>query len=192
MRFPKNDDLKLARRAADGDAQALEAIYARYADALYAYVAHRLGGPREDIEDVWQDTLLAMLKSLPAYDGRSRFFTWLCGIAGHKIADHLRRQGKSQETTFADLPSQSLLELADDGPLPDDLLENRAVSARVVQALGILPDEYRRALVMRYADQLGVEEVAKAIGRGYKATESLLARARSAFRAELLETEELP
>ena len=38
---------------------------------------------------------------------------------------------------------------------------------------------------MRYADELGVEEVAKGLGKNYKATESLLARARSAFRAEL-------
>lgn len=110
MRFPKNDDLKLARRAADGDAQALEAIYARYADALHAYVAHRLGGRREDVEDVWQDALLAMLKSLPTYNGRSRFFTWLCGIAGHKIADHIRRKGRSQET--ADFPVGVLAVLA--------------------------------------------------------------------------------
>lgn len=192
MRFPKvfkakTDDLILARRAASGDAQALEALYGRYSGALHAHITHRLSGSREDVEDVWQETLLAAVRALPTYDGRSRFFTWLCGIAGHKIADHLRRSGRSPEMVFSDLPPEQLLELADSGPLPDDILASRATHLRVVNALGSLSDEYRRALVMRYAEECSVEEVARSLGKGYKATESLLARARNAFRAEMTE-----
>ncbi len=190
MRFPwvlapKSDDIVLARRAASGDRRALELLHSRYSSILHAYIAHRLNGSRDDVEDIWQETLLAAVRSLPNYDGRSRFFTWLCGIASHKVADHLRRVGRSPESVFSDLPPEQLLELVDTGPLPDDVLANREVRFSVVTALGNLPDEYRRALVMRYADECSVEEVAQAIGRGYKATESLLARARSALRTEL-------
>jgi RNA polymerase sigma-70 factor (ECF subfamily) len=192
MRFPgflepKADDLVLARRAASGDQRALESLYGRYSGVLHAYIAHRLNGSGDDVEDIWQETLLAAVRSLATYDGRSRFFTWLCGIAGHKIADHLRRAGKSPELVFSDLPPEQLLELADSGPLPDEILASGDVRLRVVKALGNLPQEYRRALVMRYAQECSVDEVAQSLGKGYKAAESLLARARNALRTLLSE-----
>lgn len=183
-------DLTLARRAAAGDASALGTLYERYADPLYAYIVHRLDGSREDAEDVWQETLLAALRSLPGYTGRSRLFTWLCGVASHKIADLLRRRGRNPVQVFADLPPDQLAELADGSPLPEDVLADQATRMMVVEALGVLPEEYRRALVMRHAEEHSVEEVARLLGKSCKATESLLARARKAFRAALVQLDE--
>jgi RNA polymerase sigma-70 factor (ECF subfamily) len=79
----------------------------------------------------------------------------------------------------------------DGGPLPEEILALKGTRLRVVEALAVLPDDYRRALVARYADQRSVGDVAKLLGRNYKATESLLGRARTAFRAAFLaESEE--
>lgn len=184
------DDLALAHKVVAGEAAAVETLLAHYGDSLYAYIAHNVGGPPEDIEDLWQDTWLAALESLPGYAGRSRLFTWLCGIARHKIADLLRRRARDPAQAFSDLPSARLAELMDQTPVPDDVLESQAARLKVVGALARLPEQYRRALVVRYADQHSVAEVAQLLGKGCKAAESLLARARTAFRAALAEEDE--
>jgi RNA polymerase sigma factor (sigma-70 family) len=185
MATPDVDDLETARRIADGDARALEALYGRYADPLFAFISGRLGGAAADAEDVWQDTWLSALRALPRYRGESRLFTWLCAIARHKIADHLRRHGRRAGLTpETDRAQIDLAQLLDQGPLPDEL-GRKAVRLRIVEALAALPDDYRTALVERYANGATVEATADAIGRSYKATESLLVRARSALRAAL-------
>ena len=164
-------------------------LYARYADPLFAFVYHHLDGSRPDAEEVWQDTWVAALGSLQTYGGRSRLFTWLCGIARRKIADRLRRRGL-QRAAFSAASPEQLAALMDAGPLPDEILAQAGTRVRVVEALASLPEDYRLALVARYADQRSVGEVAKSLDRTYKATESLLARARKAFRAAFLHGDE--
>jgi RNA polymerase sigma-70 factor (ECF subfamily) len=185
------DDLTLARQVADGDETALEPFYARYADPLFAFIYHHLDESHPDAEDIWQETLLAAINALPAYRGQSRLFTWLCGIARHKVADHFRRQGRSVAEVFSDVPEAELAALIGAGTLPEEVVVRRATRVRVVQALATLRDDYRTALVARYADEQSVDEVAHQLGRSYKATESLLSRARVAFQEALarLETE---
>lgn len=182
MDVDSSDDLSLLRRVAAGDPAALQTLYTRYGEPLFAFICHHLDGSRPDAEEVWQDTLLAAIRSLPEYRGRSRLFTWLCGIARHKIADHLRRRGRPV-AAFSELPSQQLAALMDAGPLPEEILAQKDTRIRVIEALAALPEDYRAALVARYADQRSVDEVAELLGKGYKAAESLLSRARAAFRA---------
>jgi len=191
MQTDDNDaeDLSLASRVAEGDPSALEAIYARYGDSLFAFVYHHLEGSGPDAEEVWQDTWAAALGSLATYGGRSRLFTWLCGIARRKIADRFRRRGL-RAAAFSELPPGQLAALWDAGPLPDEILARKGTRVRVVQALAVLPEEYRLALVARYADQRSVGEVAELLDKTYKATESLLVRARRAFRAAFLQGDE--
>ena len=190
MDIEPEDDRALARRVAAGEEEAVAAFYERYADSLYAFIYHHLGRSQADAEDVWQETLLAAVNAAGSYRGKSRLFTWLCGIASHKIADHLRRQGRAAADCFSDVPEGQLSRLVAEGPLPQEVVEHQATRVRVVEALGLLNDEYRVALVARYADGQGVEEVARRLGRSYKATESLLSRARAAMQQALARLEE--
>ena len=177
-----SDDLAVVHRIVAGDEGALNAVYARYADPLYAFIHHRMDGRREDVEEVWQDTWLAAFRSFPTFTGNSRLFTWLCGIARHKIADFLRRSQRV-DAIRVDEPADDPAQLLDPGPLTEEIVESQATRLRVVTAMAALPDDYQSALVARYADGRSVEDVARILGRTYKATESLLSRARSAFRA---------
>jgi RNA polymerase sigma-70 factor (ECF subfamily) len=178
------EDLALAQRVVSGDESALKALYESYADPLFAFVFHSLDGARPEAEEVWQDTLDAAIRTLPAYQGQSRFFSWLCGIARHKLADHWRRSSRSRQHLCL-MPPENLTRLMDEGPLPDELVGRRATCLRVVEVLGLLPLDYRTALVARYADGHSVEEIARLLDRSYKATESVLSRAKEAFRAAL-------
>jgi RNA polymerase sigma-70 factor (ECF subfamily) len=183
------DDLTLARRAAEGDEKALAALYDRYADLLFAWIYHHLQGSRQDAEEVWQDTWLAAIRSLESYHGSSRFFTWLVGIARHKIADHFRRRGFSEPELFSNIPESRIAELIDSSPLPEEILLKRIVRRQVVEALAILSEDQRQALMARYADEKSVDEVAGLLGKSYKAAESLLSRARKAFQEAFRQVE---
>jgi RNA polymerase sigma factor (sigma-70 family) len=179
------DDSALATRVAAGDEAALETLYARHAGPLYAFVCHHVSRSRTDAEEIWQDTLLAAIRSLPKYDGRGRLFTWLCGIARHKIADHFRRCGSSP-AAFSELSAEQLRLIIDKSPLPEEMLSQPEVRIKVIETLAALPEPFRVALSARYAEERSVEDVAGILGKTYKGAESLLSRARAAFRAAFL------
>ena len=180
----KAEDLALAARVIGGDENALRALYERHADPLFAFVFHSLDGARQEAEEVWQDALAAAIRDLRSYRGQSRFFSWLCSIARHKIADHCRKQNRVRLNLSIFSP-EDLTRFMDDGPLPDEVVNRQEVRVRVVEILGQLPPEYRAALVARYVDGHSVEEVAQLLDKNYKAAESVLSRAREAFRAAL-------
>lgn len=177
-------DLALAQRVVGGDQSALKTLYERHADPLFAFIYHSVDGARQEAEEIWQDTLEAGIRTLPSYQGQSRLFTWLCSIARHKLADHWRRVNRSRQRLTV-LPPEDLARLVDEGPLPDEILRRQATRLRVVEALSQLPPDYRMALVARYADGQSVEEIAQRLEKSYKAAESVLSRAREAFRAAL-------
>jgi len=189
METPKIDgdnaqDLALVGRVLDGDENALRTLYERHADPLFAFVFHSLGRARPEAEEVWQDALSAAIRSLRNYRGQSRFFSWLCSIARHKIADHCRKQNRVRQTVVT-FPPEDLARLMDAGPLPDEIVNQQAVRIRIAEILGELPPDYRAALVARYVDGRNVGEVARLLDKNYKAAESILSRARKAFRGAL-------
>lgn len=183
-------DQKLAQRIVIGDQASLEAFCDKYADLLHAYIAHRLGDSANDVEDIWQDTMICAIESMSGYKGSSRLFTWLCAIANHRIADSIRRKKKNVALAFSDLPEATLASLADDSPTPEAVAMRQVDSVQVLEALAQLPTDYAQALMLRYADECSVEEVACALGKNYKSTESLLGRAREAFRKHLAHVDE--
>ncbi len=185
MGIDYQDDMDLAARVTQGEPGVFDLFYRRYGDLVFAFIYHRLNGARLDAEEIWQDTFIAAIRALPDYRGQSRLSSWLCGIARRKVADHWRRKNETVDRVSA-VPLEKLVELMDKGPLPDDLLRQNATRAHVVAALAELPIDYREALVTRYADGCPVAEVAQRLGRTYKATESLLSRAKAMLRAVLI------
>ena len=178
------DDLDLARRVSRGDTDAFNKFYAHHADLVFGFIFHQLNGARTDAEEIWQDTFVAAIRMLPSYQGQGRLLSWLCGIARHKVADYWRRRNVTGGSALTALPAD-LRELMDSGPLPDEVLNRSALRVRLIEALAELPDDYRFALLARYAEECSVEDVARQLGRSYKAAESLLSRAKAALRAVL-------
>ncbi len=181
---PSRDDQDLQRRVLQGDEAAADTLFGRHLDSLYEFVHYRVGGDRAQAEDVVQDTMLVALDQLAKFDGRSTLHTWLCGIAKHKIRA-LRR--KRRPRLVADLLDESdgeidaILSTVDSEPLPDWVLERRETEELVGATLSSLPPDYRNVLVQKYIDGLTVGEIASTCGKGNKAAESTLHRARLAF-----------
>jgi RNA polymerase sigma-70 factor (ECF subfamily) len=175
---PRRDDVALAGAVASGDATSLRTLFDSYADLLFAFLRHRMEGTRADVEDAWQETLAAAVRGIASYRGESSLFTWMCGIARRKAADAARRAGRgSFEVDAAGVPS-----IGED-PFDEIVAERADVKARVIEVLGGLSADQRTALVDRCVHRRKVPVIARRLGRSYKATESLLSRAREAFRA---------
>ncbi len=187
--YDSRDNLGLVQRVASGDEDALESFFTRYADPLFAFIYHHLDESQQDAEELWQVTLLAAIRSLSTYRGQSSLFTWLCSIARHKIADHYRRRTLPLDV-FSDVSDVQLATLISSAPLPEEYLLQLDTRVQVVKALTALPEEYHSALVARYVEERSVREISQMLNKTYKSTESLLSRARLAFRETLLSLEE--
>jgi RNA polymerase sigma-70 factor (ECF subfamily) len=155
-----------------GDAQAWQTWYDEAFAALDAYVVWRCGGLRDRADDALQETWLAAVRNLRRFDPEAAgFATWLRGIA----ANVLRNQFRSARRR----PTVSL-----NGQLTTagDESAKRDRGERIALALATLPDHYERVLRAKYLDGRSVAEIAAEPGETEKAVESLLTRARAAFR----------
>jgi RNA polymerase sigma-70 factor (ECF subfamily) len=157
-----------------GDATLWRSWYDEHFDRLDSYVRWRCGGLADLADDVVQETWLAAVRTLGKFDpSRGPFIGWLCGIAANLARNAIRSRLRSR------LSARSL-DPADDRPNPDPGPLERA--ERVAAALAELPDHYEAVLRAKYFDRKSVEEIATERGDSLKAVESLLSRARQAFR----------
>jgi RNA polymerase sigma-70 factor (ECF subfamily) len=162
------------------DRKAMGHFVELHADAVYAFVLHRLDR-RERVDDLVQEVFLAAWRALPKFRGESEVRTWLLGIARHKIGDYYR--SRLRDLTVADGVDEENpppgLKLV---PRLDEKLDRQKRSDRVRHVLSQLPDLYRAVLIWRYWDQRSLAEMAEITGHTEKAIERLLDRARRLFR----------
>ena len=147
--------------------------YERSLPQVYGYLVARVGQPAV-AEDLASETYLAAVDAIGRGTLREPSTAWLIGVARHKLVDHWRRLARE------DRHLNAVADLQEDTDDPWDV-QLEANHARDVLA-GLGP-HHRSALVLRYFDGLSVPEVADVLGRTVHATESLLVRARRAFRA---------
>lgn len=135
----------------------------------------------QEAEEVLQQTMIAAIDSLPLFSGRSSFFTWLCGIANHKIIDYYRRK-KIKTVLFSRFPF--LETIASEALSPDERLEKEELKKEVKKVLGSLIEGYREILRLKYLEGLSMAEIASLAKTSVKSVESRLSRARQAFKKE--------
>ncbi|MFL5342022.1 MAG: RNA polymerase sigma factor [Gemmataceae bacterium] len=152
-----------------GDARAWQRWYDEAFAALDAYVVWRCGGLRDRADDVLQETWLAAVRGIRRFDPeRASFAAWLRGIAANVMRNRFRASRRRPTVSLnGELPHA-------DRPQED--------GERITAALAALPDHYERVLRAKYLDGRSVAEIAAESGESPKAIESLLTRARAAFR----------
>lgn len=137
---------------------------------VYGYLLHRTQ-QQAVAEDLTSETLLAAIGGMVGCPAEQLSVPWLIGIARHKLTDHWRREARELHHL-----EMIVAERSDDAP------EVEFEEGPAFATLSLLNPTQRLALTMRYVDGLSVPEVAELIGRSVHATETLLVRARAAFR----------
>ncbi len=179
-----HDDLELRDRVLRGDRDAADRLFERHVDALYEFVHYRVGGDRGIAESIVQDTLLVAFQKLSDFAGRSTLHTWMCGIAKKKVmAFRRKRQPLALDDVLAsaDADIDFILAGIENEDIPDRILERRETRDLVGATLSSLPPDYRNALIQKYVEERSVAQIGASQGKGEKAAESTLTRARIAF-----------
>jgi RNA polymerase sigma-70 factor (ECF subfamily) len=184
------DESELLRRMLAGEERAFDAFFASHFPRLYRFALPRLAGNVEATRDVVQATLGKAVRKLETFRGDAALFTWLCQICRREIVDHLRAQHRHAEhvVLIDDRPDLRVAIEAIEAPEEYDLVRSygRAEAGRLVKSvLDRLPARYGDALEWKYVEGRSVEEIGVQLGIGHAAAQSLLARARMAFREAL-------
>lgn len=163
-------DEELVERAKKGDNRAFRQLVERYEAFVFTKIVHMVK-QRELAEDLAQETFLQVYRSLPSFDGRARFSTWLYRIAHHKVIDWTRSRAKkerSKELALRDVYTS------------DDSLEeqvvNRDTSNRLFLLIHELPQHYRDVLLMYFGQELSVKEIAAQLNVPHKTVQTRLVR----------------
>lgn len=174
-------------RALEGDKAAFAQLYRTHAPSIFARVLMPKLGNREAAEDALAETFRTAFEKLETFTDRGvSIYFWLSRIAANKALDMHRAKG----TTGRALANfESLVAPLSEGtPDPSELFELRAdlvtVRKAVADVLGGLNERYRRAIELRFVEELSREECAAALGVKIGTFDVLLLRALRAFRKQ--------
>ncbi len=177
------DERSLVAAMLGGDERAMEAFADGYFPGLYRFALSRLHGDSELAREMVQTTVVKALSKLAGFRGEAPLFTWLCACCRNEIGMHFRRRGRTPRAVgleAVDEPAGAPAPEPDQ--FPDGRLAKKEEALLVHAALDLLPAHYARALEWKYIERLPVDEIAARLSLGPKAAESLLGRARRAFR----------
>lgn len=182
--FETHSDKRLVERMLAGDETAFRTFFSTYFPRLLRFALCRLHGDEALAEDVAQSTLGKAMDKLETYRGEAALYAWLCTFCRHEIGAVLRRTRREPVDLIDDLPViRATLESLMDPAAGPDLEAGRSELVRLIQVtMDSLPSAQADALEWKYVDGLSVAEIGERLGRGHKAAESLLARARESFR----------
>ena len=179
-------DLELVQAVLDGDRAAFERFFDVSYPALYRFALVRLGFDRDAAADVAQSAICKAIGKLRTFRGEAALLTWLCTFCRHELyAFHRRNPGRLEIELSEDEPEiRAALESLRASAAEDlDASIDRHKAASIVQrVLDHLPPHYADALEWKYIEEITVHEIGVRMGLGEKAAESLLTRARNAFR----------
>ena len=180
---PDTSDADLLQAARDGDTESLEALITRYQPRVLRF-GTRMCGDREDAQDVVQETLLTMARSVRDFRGESSVSTWLYTIARSFCIKKRRRSKFAPAHPISlDAPEGEQFQgLTDLGPSPERVAYGREIGAALDASFRALDPGQREVLLLRDVEGLSAPEVGTVLGLSVDAVKSRLHRARLAVR----------
>jgi RNA polymerase sigma-70 factor (ECF subfamily) len=182
-----HSDLAVAKRLLRGDEAAFRELFDRFFPKLYRFALARLNGNEDDAHEVVQETFCKAFQRLDSYRGEASLYGWMCQICRNSIIDHGRRRLREPQQVSLiedDSSIQSILDTlaAPAAEEPESQVHRRDLMRLIQATLDCLPGHYGDVLEWKYVDGLSVNEIAERLAVGQKAAESVLTRARNAFR----------
>ena len=158
----ETEEAQIATGLRRRDPDVLDALIEQYQHRLLRYLAHMTGN-RATAEDLFQETWIRVLVKGHQYDGKSKFATWLMTIAHNVAIDHLRKRTPASLDEMRDPEDAAPFEPPAKGPSPFDNAAASEDKARIQAALDQLSPIFREVLVLRFQEQMKLEEIAKLV-----------------------------
>ncbi|HTH53734.1 MAG TPA: RNA polymerase sigma factor [Edaphobacter sp.] len=181
----QEENAAIARGLKRQNPELLDQLIEQYQHRLLRYLLF-LTGRRDVAEDLFQETWMRVLVRGAQYNGKARFDTWLFTIARNLVIDLSRKRTMSSldemnENDEDDRP----FEVATGGPSPLEQFTSREDSAEVGQVLLTLDTAYREVLVLRFYEELSLEEIAGVTRAPLSTVKSRLYRGLASLKPEL-------
>ena len=191
----RRSDEQLVEAVLRGERRAFEQLVRRHQRGVVRHI-HRQTGRPETARDVAQEVFLKVYRALPSYDPKYRFTTWLYRIASNCAIDLLRRRqletcslNSAEDGDGADSGGRTL---AGSDPSPHEMLQYREVRTRLETAIGELPPEYRKLILLRHRQHCRYDEIAEISRLPIGTVKNRIFRARAMLRealSDVLDTE---
>ncbi len=179
------EDVRLMQLVAGGDTAAFEQLVERH-QALVAGTVARMLGSNSDVEDIAQQVFIRVWKSASRYVARAKFTTWLLKITRNLVFNEMRRAKRHPHLPVQIDPEAEEIPLKDEATAtPDATLLQSELEEAIEQAITLLPETQRMALVLRRYEELSYEEIAEVLDLSVPAVKSLLFRGRTELRERL-------
>lgn len=186
-----HEDLEVVRRLLDGDEATFRAVFDGFFPRLYRFALPRVNGDVEEARDIVQQTFCRAFERLDSYRGEASLYGWISQICRNALIDRSRRQTTRPQHIRLSDDDQALERIVEAIQAPDqEQPEHRQARLELLQviqaALDYLPSHYGSVLEWKYIEEHSVNEIAERLDIAPKAAESLLTRARKAFREAIL------
>ena len=178
-------DEELVARSRGGDAESFNQLVLRWERPIYA-LAYRVIGREEDARDVCQETFLRAFRALPGFKGQAKFSSWLYRIALNLCRDWMRRQRRAPVVQIPE--GVDPIELASErGPVEsiETLVERQELSKVVADAMALLPEEQRTAIILKEYHGMTFQEIADLQGCPLSTVKTRLYQGLSVLRRHL-------
>lgn len=171
---------RLIEKVIRGERQAVVEFYKSYSLRILRYLTRKLPRP-EDAQEILHDVFLDALDGLPLLPDTRYVTPWLFTIAHNKVVDFYRKR-KIKSILFSQLPLLQLI--SQEMHNPEFIYEKQRIREKIELSFKKLSGKHQLILRLRYEDGIRVKELAILLNLSFKATESLLFRARKGFQKE--------
>ena len=178
-------DEELVTRSRGGDTDSFNQLVLRWERPIYA-LAYRVIGREEEARDVCQDTFLRAYRALPGFKGQAKFSSWLYRIALNLCRDWIRRQRRAPVMQMPE--GVDPLEMAaehEPAESIETLVARRELSAVVEEAMALLPEEQRTAIILKEYHGMTFQEIADLQGCPLSTVKTRLYQGLSVLRRHL-------
>ncbi len=176
------DENKLVNKAVKGDNSAFEALMEKHMGIIYN-IALRMAANQDDAEDMTQEIMIKIFRSLGSFKGNSKFSTWIYRVAVNTCLDELKKKKNkkhlSLDAEISGDDGENQIEIKDDSPSPEKLAEQNELRDMVAAAVKLLSDEHRAVIVLRDIRGMSYSEIAGILGCSDGTVKSRISRARA-------------
>lgn len=180
-------DHELVDAVKNGDAAAFNVIVQRYESKVIGVLFGMMHNP-EDARDVAQDVFLKAYRSIDKFRGDSKLYTWLYRITVNMAIDFIRKKQKRHKVEYHDemkVKEEEQGAVPVDKPGPSDTLQSRELYERLRQIVDTLPEEQKKAFMLREMEDLSYQEIAEVMQCSAGTVMSRLFYARKKIRDQL-------
>src|SRR3989339_1753251 len=171
------EEKELLEKIIKRNERALFHVYKKYQPAIFNFVKSQRSN-YQIAEELTQDIFIDFIEALRDFRFQSSLKTFLFSIARHKIVDQIRKK-KLKSILFSKLPSYIIESLK--AVFIDEEIDKKELKEKISKVIESLPNDYQVILRLKYIEGIKIKEIAEKLKMNFKATESLLFRARKSF-----------